>query len=80
MSWPVRLKGEDLYHHVYAWGNDRHPIFKQPCHYQQYLTYLEKYSQRFKVDIIAYALMQWHVHLFIHDQQNLISDFMLHVQ
>ena len=79
MVWHARFRGEDLYHHIYAWGNDRHPVFKNPQHYQQYLIYLAKHSQKFRIDVIAYALMQWHVHLFIYDRKNTISDFMLHM-
>lgn len=79
MVWHTRFHGEDLYHHIYAWGNDHHPIFKERYHYQRYLSYLEKYSIKHKVDIIAYALMRGHVHLFIHDREDNISGFMLHM-
>jgi putative transposase len=77
MSFKVRLRGEDLYHHIYAWGNDRHAVFKEPDHYRMYLYFLNKYSTSFKLDIIAYALMEWHVHLFVYDRLNHISDFMM---
>jgi REP element-mobilizing transposase RayT len=79
MVWHARFRGEDLYHHIYAWGNDHHPIFKERCHYQRYLNYLEEYSTKHKVDIIAYALMRGHVHLFVYDRENNISEFMLHL-
>ncbi len=42
-----------------------------------YLYFLNKYSTSFKLDIIAYALMEWHVHLFVYDRLNHISDFMM---
>ena len=77
MSFKIRLRGEDLYHHIYAWGNDRHVVFKEPYHYHQYLQFLNKYSASFNIDIIAYALMEWHVHLFVYDRLNHISDFMM---
>ena len=76
MSWNLRLSGSDLYHHIYAWGNDRHSIFEQDHHYEYYLQCLKKYSQLFAVDIIAYALMEWHVHLFVYDRDDSISTFM----
>jgi len=76
MSWQTRVCGENLYHHVYAWGNDRHPVFKEENHYKKYLQLLKKYAKEFNVDILAYALMEWHVHLFIYDQTNTISMFM----
>ncbi len=76
MVWKARICGEQLYHHIYAWGNDRHPVFKKPVHYQKYLSLLQKHSAAYKVDVIAYALMEWHVHLFIYDDLNNLSDFM----
>ena len=77
MSWLIRQCGEDLYHHIYAWGNDRHPIYKQPEHYQRYLSLLNDYSQTHDIIVIAYALMEWHMHLFIHDIHNNVSKFMM---
>lgn len=77
MSWKIRQRGEDLYHHIYAWGNDRHPIFKHPNHYRKYLSLLNKLTKTYDISVIAYALMEWHVHLFIHDQQNNLSKFMM---
>jgi len=76
MSAQPRVSGVELYHHVYAWGNDRHPIFKEEQHYHTYLNMLVTLSNRYKVDIIAYALMEWHIHLFVYDQENKISEFM----
>lgn len=60
----LRLKGCELYHHIYNRGNDRHPIFKNPSDYKRYLKYLKEYSDVYGIDIIAYALMEWHIHLF----------------
>jgi len=77
LGWKPRAHGTDIYHHVYAWGNDRHPVFKKPVHYQKYLLLLGKYSKAFEIDIIAYALMNWHVHLFIYDKLDTISDFVM---
>jgi len=70
-----RLKGPGLYHHIYDRGNDRHPIFKGVSDYQRYLNYLSKYSKRYNIDVIAYALLEWHVHLFLFDQYGKISEF-----
>jgi REP element-mobilizing transposase RayT len=77
MGWKIRLRGENLYHHIYAWGNDRHSVFRDPKHYQKYLLLIAKYLKDYNVDIIAYALMEWHVHLFVHDKVNTISEFMM---
>lgn len=77
MAWKIRACGEQLYHHIYAWGNDRHAVFKETKHYRQYQSFLGKYSASFDINIIAYALMEWHVHLFVFDKLNNISDFMM---
>lgn len=71
-----RLKGDRLYHHIYAWGNDRHPIFLGESHYEKYLAYLELFSLRYDIAAIAYALMEWHIHLFIYDKYGKLSEFM----
>jgi len=77
MVFQSRICGEDLYHHIYAWGNDRHSVFRSDYHYRNYLAFLEKYSKVFEIEVIAYALMEWHVHLFIHDLKNNLSEFMM---
>jgi len=71
-----RLAGEKLYHHIYAWGNNRQAIFINTQHYARYLDFLEKFSRDYKVDIIAYALMQSHIHIFVYDLLGKISQFM----
>jgi REP element-mobilizing transposase RayT len=77
MGWKIRVRGDDTYHHIYAWGNNRHAIFKDPSHYRQYLSLLESTAREKEIDVIAYALMEWHVHLFIYDRDNMIADFMM---
>ena len=71
-----RLFGEELYHHLYAWGNNRQAIFIDDQHYVRYLNFVEKYSKEYRVDIIAYALMQTHIHLFVYDLRGKVSQFM----
>ena len=79
MSRRPRLFGVEVYHHIYAWGNDKRPIFVAAPHFKKYLQFLEQYGKWYRVDVIAYALMEWHVHLFIYDQQGKISLFMNNV-
>jgi putative transposase len=71
-----RFKGTKLYHHIYNRGNDRHPIFKVRSDYKRYLRKLFEYGLKHRIDIIAYALMEWHLHLFIFDRDGKISKFM----
>lgn len=71
-----RLLGREIYHHIYAWGNNRQAIFVSDQHYARYLDLLAKCSRDYRVDIIAYALMQTHTHLFVYDQKGRVSEFM----
>jgi putative transposase len=79
MGWTPRICGEHVYHHIYARGNDHHPVFKSVEHYRKYLILLEKYALCFDVEIIAYAMMESHVHLFIYDKHKNISLFMMNL-
>ena len=38
---------------------------------------LELTARKKTMDIIAYGLMEWHVHLFVYDRNNTIADFMM---
>ncbi len=76
MARKPRIIGKDACHHVYAWGNNRHAIFKSEQDYRKYLKYLEIYSGRFHVDVVCYALMAWHVHLSLFDCDGKLSRFM----
>jgi REP element-mobilizing transposase RayT len=76
MAWHHRLCGDNLYHHIYAWGNNRNRIFSQVEHYAYYLNLLDNIAKRHQMDIIAYALMEWHIHLFIYDRINSMANFM----
>lgn len=71
-----RLSGKEIYHHIYAWGNNRQAIFFVDQHYVRYLDSLEKYSKDYRVDIVAYAMMQTHIHLFVYDPLGRVSEFM----
>lgn len=70
-----RLKGAGLYHHIYNRGNNRRAIFRSESDYNRYLGGLFRFSNTYSIDVISYALMRWHVHLFILDRQGYISEF-----
>jgi REP element-mobilizing transposase RayT len=52
-------------------------VFKQQLHYKKYQFLLAEYAKSFDISVIAYALMEWHVHLFVHDKQDSISEFIM---
>jgi len=59
----ARLVVPEFPHHVVQRGNRRQKVFFNESDYSEYLRLLNKYSQRFKVDILSYCLMPNHVHL-----------------
>lgn len=65
----VRIKRSDLatftFFHVCTKGNGGQNIFVDDKDYRRYLTLLEKYRLRFKLQCFAYCLMTNHVHLLV---------------
>jgi len=57
-------------HHIIQRGNRRQKVFFNETDYSEYLKLLSNYSQRFKVDILAYCLMPNHVHLIATPHQD----------
>jgi putative transposase len=57
-------------HHVVQRGNRSQKVFFNEGDYREYLKLLNNYSQRFKVDILAYCLMPNHVHLIAVPQKD----------
>jgi REP element-mobilizing transposase RayT len=76
MASKPRIIEPELYHHIYAWGNDHHPIFKTKSNHDTYLNLLSKHASRNQIDVISYALMDSHVHLFVFDAAGKLSNFM----
>jgi putative transposase len=52
-------------HHVTHRGNNSKGIFRSPDDMWAYLSMLKRQSMRFKVEIIAFCLMDNHVHLVV---------------
>lgn len=59
----ARVVVPEFPHHIIQRGNRRQKVFFHEDDYNQYLRLLNSYSQRFKVDILAYCLMPNHIHL-----------------
>jgi len=71
-----RLRGAGLYHHVYNRGDNRRAIFRIASDHERYLNALFRFAGKYSIDVIAYALMRWHIHLFLFDDRGCISEFM----
>ena len=61
----ARVVVPEFPHHIIQRGNRRQKVFFNEGDYSEYLRLLNSYSQRFKVDILAYCLMPNHVHLLM---------------
>jgi len=59
----ARVVAHGLPHHIIQRGNRRQHVFFNDGDYREYLRLLAAYTQRFRVDILAYCLMPNHVHL-----------------
>ena len=63
--------------HVMVQGVNKELIFKENKYKEKYLQILKKTNMKYKVDVIAYAIMYNHAHLLIHtDNIRTLSKFM----
>jgi len=64
-------------HHITQRGNYRQDIFKNDADRRQYLYFIADYSRKFHLDILAYCLMNNHIHLIAvpKDEDSLADTF-----
>jgi putative transposase len=64
-------------HHITQRGNYRQNVFEHDEDYVQYCTWMNQYSQKYGVDILAYCLMINHIHFVVvpHDEESLARVF-----
>lgn len=65
MGYPPRLCFDGAIYHVTNRGNNRASLFLDEADYAHYLLLLQRYKQRFRFTLHAYALMPNHVHLLL---------------
>ncbi len=65
MARPIRLEAEGAVYHVMARGNEQKAIFRDDSDREEYLRRLARYRERFEFKLLAYCLMDNHVHLAI---------------
>jgi len=69
------------YYHIFHRGANRQKIFFETENYLYFLRLLNKYRERFAVNIIAYCLMSNHFHFLLQPQKTgALSDFMRRLQ
>lgn len=67
-------------YHVIARGNNREIIFLDPYDKQKYLEFVVRYKKRYNYEILAYVLMDNHLHILIRVDQTPLSKVMQGIQ
>ena len=65
MSRPLRIDVQDGWYHVTARGIERRNIFQNAREYEHFLELLAEMTERYGVEVHAYALMGNHYHLLL---------------
>jgi len=71
-----RIEYEGALYHVLSRGNNRSDIVFEDSDRQLFLDSLEELAERFKIDILAYVLMDNHYHLLLRTQRGNLSKSM----
>jgi len=61
MARPLRIQFENAYYHVTCRGNAGQDIFSNDANRSVFLDLLERYSDIYQTEILAYILMSNHV-------------------
>jgi REP element-mobilizing transposase RayT len=80
MARPPRLEASGVVYHVMARGNERRAVFRDDADRERYLSRLEHYREKFGFKLLAYCLMDNHVHLAIETGDEPLSRIMAGLQ
>ena len=78
MARPLRIQFENAYYHVTCRGNSRQQIFSSDEDRSKFLDLLERSSDIYETEILAYVLMSNHFHLFVKTPMGNLQEFMRH--
>ncbi len=78
MARPLRIQFENAYYHVTCRGNSRQQIFSNDADRSTFLDLLERSSDIYQAEILAYVLMPNHFHLFVKTPLGNLQEFMRH--
>lgn len=73
---PRQPRSTGEYMHIIVRGNGKQILFEDASDREKYLYLMEKYAEETEVSILAYCLMENHVHLLIRDSTGNASVFM----
>jgi len=70
----ARIVAVGLPHHITQRGNYKQNVFLDDKDRKQYLAWIQEYSQKYDLSILAYCLMQNHVHFIaVPDRENSLA-------
>ena len=78
MARPLRIQFENAYYHVTCRGNSGQEIFSNDADRSAFLDLLERSSDIYQTEIMAYVLMSNHFHLFVKTPLGNLQEFMRH--
>jgi REP element-mobilizing transposase RayT len=78
MARPLRIQFENAYYHVTCRGNTGQEIFSNDADRSVFLNLLERSSDIYQTEILAYVLMSNHFHLFVKTLLGNLQEFMRH--
>lgn len=78
MARPLRIQYENAYYHVTCRGNSGQNIFSNDADRSNFLDLLDRSSDIYQVDILAYVLMSNHFHLLVKTPLGNLQGFMRH--
>src|SRR4030043_1166617 len=78
MTRPLRIQFENAYYHVTCRGNARQEIFSNDPDRSAFLDLLERSSDTYQTEILAYVLMSNHFHLLVKTPLANLQEFMRH--
>ena len=73
----ARIVAENLPHHITQRGNSCQKVFKDDTDNRKYLNWVQEYSEKYKLSILAYCLMPNHIHFIAipHKEDSLAKTF-----
>ena len=78
MARPLRIQFENAYYHVTCRGNSGQEIFSNDADRSAFLDLLERSSDIYQTEILAYVLMSNHFHLLVKTPLGNLQEFMRH--
>jgi len=78
MARPLRIQFENAYYHVTCRGNTGQVIFSNDADRSAFLDLLERSTDIYQTEILAYVLLSSHFHLFVKTPLGNLQEFMRH--